>query len=71
MYLGCDDEDEWVATGSTDRIVGGVEVSEAFDGASDEAGGESLRFLWEDVMKVTALFPCGNKADRQKCVSPA
>ena len=32
------------------------------DSVAEAAGGESLRFLWEDVVKVTALFPLGNKA---------
>lgn len=29
---------------------------------SVESGGESLRFLWEDVVRVKALLPEGNKA---------
>ena len=66
MYLGCDGKDEGTVPDSIDTRAGGEEVSEVFEGTSDKSGGESLRFLWGDVMKVTALFPCGNKALRQK-----
>ena len=34
----------------------------------EASGSESLRFLLGDVVKVKALFPCGNKAPRQKGV---
>ena len=36
--------------------------------SSEASDGESLRFLLGDVVKVKALFPCGNKAPRQKGV---
>ena len=66
MYLGCDGKDEGTVPDSIDTRAGGEEVSEVFEGTSEGSGGESLRFLWGDVMKVTALFPYGNKALRQK-----
>ena len=34
-------------------------------GSCEASGGESLRFLLEDVVKVTALFPWGNKASER------
>lgn len=63
MYLGCGERDAGAAPVSMETRAGGDDVSEVFDCASVDSGGESLRFLWGDVMKVKkALFPCGNKA---------
>lgn len=67
MYLGCDGKEGCDVPVSIDTSGGGEEVSEVYEGVSDRSGGESLRFLWGDVMKVKALFPQGNKALRQKC----
>lgn len=63
MYLGCGERDASVRPVSAETRAGGEDVSEVFDSVSVDSGGESLRFLWGDVMKVKkALFPCGNKA---------
>lgn len=35
---------------------------------ADGSGREIFRFLWRDVMKESALFPCGNKACGRKVV---
>jgi len=61
---------KWIFGGEDNRCIcglaGGLEPSQtdARVGNSDAkvTGGESLRFLWEDVVKVKALFPKGNKA---------
>ena len=66
MYLGCDGRDAGAAPVSMETRAGGEDVSEVFESASADSGGESLRFLWGDVVKVTALFPYGNKALGQK-----
>lgn len=68
MYAGGEGDDVRRTGGSVGSSSGGDDkpwVVEMFSGAS---GSESLRFLLEDVVKVKALFPYGNKAPRQKGV---
>ena len=68
MYAGGEGDDVRRTGGSVGSSSGGDDkpwLMEMFSGAS---GSESLRFLLEDVVKVKALFPCGNKAPRQKGV---
>ena len=65
MYAGGEGDDvrrmaESVVIGSS-----GDGSSWLLEGPCEASGGDSLRFLLGDVVKVKALFPCGNKAPGQ------
>lgn len=67
MFRGIVGERAEFVAGSVATKEDEDEVSLSFDVSSTIFGGESLRFLKEDVVKaVMALFPYGNKASRQK-----
>lgn len=62
MYAGGEGDDVRRIAGSVVVRSSGGDTSRVLETSSEAPGGESLRFLLGDVVKVKALFPCGNKA---------
>ena len=57
MYAGGEGDDVGRGTESVMICSGEDDTSWVLEGSCEASGRESLRFLWEDVVKVNALFP--------------
>lgn len=66
MYAGGEGDDVRRMAGSVVTRSGGDDISRVLEVSSGASGGESLRFLLGDVVKVKALFLAGTRLVKAK-----